>query len=199
MLDESRRRGAALDRHPTLRIDPNRHETAGIEDALDFGDDLGGGGQPAGRVEPGSIGVAQRLAQIRHRIDESTDRRLERLRLNLGVEDPSARTRQPNGCASAPTCSRAPTARRRVRPPPEAAPRPSSVPVISFTRPPWNTQPTASFRSVFTRQSADDTGPSNTAEGNKHHRPPSVPRSRRPDCRDCRSISTSAARRRATR
>jgi hypothetical protein len=66
-----------------------------IEDALDLGDDLRSAGQPAGRVEPRSIGVAQRLAQICHRIDESPDRRLQRLWLNLSCRRPERQDAPP--------------------------------------------------------------------------------------------------------
>ena len=82
-LHQSRGRGTALGRDAALRIDAHDEQALRVEDALNLRDRARLVAQVRRRVEPRSIGVAERLAEVRHRLDEATHLGHERLQIGV--------------------------------------------------------------------------------------------------------------------
>ena len=106
MFHEARRRHAALDRDAAFRIDPNDEQAARIEDLLDRLDAVRFASHVRRFVELPTLSLGERLAEIRHRVNEASHLRHERLQRGFGAdrhregsggEPPGERMREASG------------------------------------------------------------------------------------------------------
>ena len=112
LLDQSRRRGRAVHRDPAFGIDANGHQTARVQNPLDLLNGVRSVRHAGSRGNPLPVCITKGLAQIRHGVNQPTDLRDQRLRLDRREESLAQRLGQHDESKN--RAEEAPAAQRNV-------------------------------------------------------------------------------------